>query len=53
MRRKTLANNLTAAYSLNKSDAENIVESVCGNKAARGETFTVEQFIKLAEILKK
>lgn len=53
MRRKTLANNLTAAYSLNKTDAENLVLSVCGNKSARGETFTVEQFIRLAEALKK
>ncbi|MCI8413715.1 MAG: ribosomal RNA small subunit methyltransferase A [Clostridia bacterium] len=51
MRRKTLANNLTAAYSLSKAKAEEIVQAVCGNRSARGETFSPEQFIALAELL--
>ncbi|MDE6398548.1 MAG: 16S rRNA (adenine(1518)-N(6)/adenine(1519)-N(6))-dimethyltransferase RsmA [Clostridiales bacterium] len=51
MRRKTLANNLTAAFGLTKPDAERAVEEVCGNKAARGETLNVEQFAALSDLL--
>ncbi len=51
MRRKTLANNLKAAYALPKEQAEQIVRTVCGDPAARGETLHVEQFIRLAELL--
>ncbi len=51
MRRKTLANNITAAFPISKLIAEEITESVCGNKSARGETFTPEQFISLTEKL--
>ena len=51
MRRKTLANNLTAAFGSAKPDAERMVEKVCGNKAARGETLGVEQFAALSEML--
>lgn len=53
MRRKTLANNLTASFSLPKAQAESMVEEVCGNKAARGETFTPEQFIYLTKLLQQ
>lgn len=53
MRRKTLANNLVAAFSLSKSAAETLVEIVCGNRAARGETLTCEQFIRLTRLLQK
>lgn len=51
MRRKTLANNLTAAFSIPKADAENITEKVCGNKSARGETLNCKQFLHLAELI--
>lgn len=51
MRRKTLANNLCAAFALSKSDAEDVVATVAGNPAARGETLSVEQFMKIEEIL--
>lgn len=53
MRRKTLVNNLNAAYSIPKPQCEEIVQKVCGNKNARGETLSPEQFITLAEILGK
>lgn len=51
MRRKTLANNLTAAYSLPKQTAEEFVLKVCGNRAARGETLSPADFVRLAELL--
>lgn len=51
MRRKTLANNLCAAFSLGKQDAEAAVASVTGNLSARGETLSVEQFLRLEEAL--
>ena len=51
MRRKTLANNLAAAFPIEKSKAEQIVERVCGNRAARGETLTTAQFIRLTYAL--
>ena len=53
MRRKTLANNLVAAYPISKQDAERIVAEVCGNPSARGETLTPLQFIGLARLLQK
>lgn len=51
MRRKTLANNLTAAFSLPKDKAERLVQEVTGNKAARGETLDASAFIMLARRL--
>ncbi len=51
MRRKTLANNLIAAYSLPKQTAEELVLKVCGNRAARGETLSPADFVRLAELL--
>ena len=51
MRRKTLADNLAAAFPIEKSKAEQIVERVCGNRAARGETLTTAQFIRLTYAL--
>ena len=51
MRRKTLANNLCAAFALEKVQAESAVASVTGNPSARGETLSIEQFLKLEEVL--
>lgn len=51
MRRKTLANNLVAAFPVSKARAEELVEKVCGNRAARGETLSPRQFILLSELL--
>ncbi len=51
MRRKTLANNLTAAYAIPKQRAEELVFEVCGNRAARGETLSPARFVRLAELL--
>lgn len=53
MRRKTLANNLCASFRLSKAEAEALTESVCGNKAARGETLTPAQFLQLSEKLQQ
>lgn len=53
MRRKTLANNLVAAFPLSKSAAEDLTEQICGNRAARGETLTPTQFIALTNALHK
>lgn len=52
MRRKTLANNLAAAFGMEKRRAEELAEKVNGNKAARGETLDCEKFIKLTEFLR-
>lgn len=51
MRRKTLANNLTAAFGISKPVAESLTEKVCGNRSARGETLSCDMFIKLTELL--
>ena len=51
MRRKTLCNNITAAYGISKKAAEQAVETVCGNKSARGETLSPAQFVRLSELL--
>ncbi|MDE7395636.1 MAG: 16S rRNA (adenine(1518)-N(6)/adenine(1519)-N(6))-dimethyltransferase RsmA [Clostridiales bacterium] len=51
MRRKTLANNLCAAFALGKPDAEAVVAEVTGSSTARGETLSVEQFMQLEELL--
>ncbi len=52
MRRKTLANNLAAAFGIVKPLAEELAEKVSGNRAARGETLTCEQFIQLSRLIK-
>lgn len=51
MRRKTLANNLTAAFALPKFTAEELAQTVCGNKSARGETLSCEQFYELSKLI--
>ena len=51
MRRKTLANNLCAAFALSKPQAEAAVSAVTGNAASRGETLSVAQFLQLEERL--
>lgn len=51
MRRKTLANNIIAAYPISKKSAEEAVEKICGNPSARGETLSPPQFVKLTELL--
>ena len=51
MRRKTLVNNLTAAYSISKTTAAEIVTELCGDQNARGETLTPTQFIRLSQLL--
>ena len=51
MRRKTLVNNLSAAYPISKAAAAEIVTELCGNPNARGETLSPMQFIRLNELL--
>lgn len=53
MRRKTLANNLCAAFSLTRWEAEGLLTSCGFDVRVRGEKLGVEDFIKLAENLKK
>ena len=53
MRRKTLANNLCAAFSLTRGEAEGLLTSCGFDVRVRGEKLGVEDFIKLAENLKK
>lgn len=52
MRRKTLANNLSQAFSLPKAKAEEIVRQVTGSATARGETLSVAQFLQAEELLR-
>ncbi|MCD8294824.1 MAG: 16S rRNA (adenine(1518)-N(6)/adenine(1519)-N(6))-dimethyltransferase RsmA [Clostridia bacterium] len=50
-RRKTYANNLMAVFNLSRETAEDLVQSVCGNAKARGETFSPEMFAAMADRL--
>ncbi len=50
-RRKTYANNLILSFNLPRETAERLVEEVCENYKARGETFTPEMFAALADKL--
>ena len=52
MRRKTLANNLSAAYGISKSAAGDILTSCGISPMARGETLTTEQYVALAEAIR-
>lgn len=51
MRRKTLVNNLMAAFALSRTDAEPIVEKVCGDKGVRGEKLDAMKFLELARVI--
>ena len=53
MRRKTLLNNLTAVYPVEKDEAEKILESLNIDLKARGETLTLDQIIEISELLSK
>ncbi len=49
MRRKTLVNNLMSGLSLSREAALKIIESIGVDTRVRGETLSVEQFVRLAE----
>ena len=51
MRRKTLANNLTAGLSLSRTDALRVLEAAGLDERVRGETLTLADFERLAEAL--
>lgn len=53
MRRKTLLNNLTAVYSVQKDEAAKILESLNIDLKARGETLTLDQIIEISDLLSK
>lgn len=48
MRRKTLVNNLMSGLSLSREAALKIIESIGVDTRVRGETLSVEQFVRLA-----
>lgn len=53
MRRKTLLNNLTAIYPVQKDEAAKILESLNIDLKARGETLTLDQIIEISDLLSK
>lgn len=53
MRRKTLLNNLTAVYPVQKDEAAKILESLNIDVKARGETLTLDQIIEISDLLSK
>lgn len=53
MRRKTLLNNLTAFYPVQKDEAAKILESLNIDLKARGETLTLDQIIEISDLLSK
>lgn len=53
MRRKTLLNNLTAVYPVQKDEAAKILESLNIDLRARGETLTLDQIIEISDLLSK
>lgn len=53
MRRKTLINNLMVGFSLNRSEAEDILKQCGFDAGCRGEELSVEQFVKLYRIIEK
>ncbi len=50
-RRKTLANNLINMLKITRGEAEDVLENAKIDKAARGETLSTEEFIRLGEVL--
>jgi len=50
-RRKQLQNNLSAFFDISKEKAMELIEKTGADKNARAETLSVEQFVKLANLL--
>lgn len=53
MRRKTLANNLMSAFSLERSAAENVIERAGLDKSVRGERLSTADYVLLSDELDK
>ena len=53
MRRKTLANNIMASFSLSRADAEGVLTNCGFDPRVRGETLTVPELARLADALEK
>lgn len=53
MRRKTLANNLKAAFALPQQDAVSALEQAGLSEKIRGEALTLEQLARLADVLNR
>lgn len=51
MRRKTMSNNLCAAFSLSKQDAQTLLEAAGIPAGARGETLSMAQMALLADLI--
>lgn len=49
MRRKTLVNNLSAGFSISKSEAESILSSLSIPVSVRGETLGIEDFARISD----
>ena len=52
MRRKTLANNLSAAFGLSKEDATALIERAGFKPLVRGEALSLDDFVKLSRAMK-
>lgn len=52
MRRKTLANNLSAAFGLSKEDATALIEKAGFKPLVRGEALSLDNFVKLSRAMK-
>lgn len=52
MRRKTLANNLSAAFGLSKEDATALIEKAGFKPLVRGEALSLDDFVKLSRAMK-
>lgn len=53
MRRKTLANNLTASFSLTKQQSEEILRSAGFDPMVRGETLGMEELIRISKEIQR
>lgn len=53
MRRKTLVNNLSAAYKITKSEAEDLLSAAELPKMVRGEVLSLEDYVRLSRLLNR
>ena len=52
-RRKTLANNLSVNFAISKQDVYEILNLLCINEQARGDSLSTSQFVEITKIFDK